>query len=69
MSDHGVLLGEHGWVGKRYSEMHQELTHVPMVMRHPAGKAKGRTSNYYASTHDIGPTVLSMLGVDESRAA
>ena len=42
VSDHGVLLGEHGWVGKRYSEMHQELTHVPMVMRHPAGKGKGR---------------------------
>ena len=67
VSDHGVLLGEHGWVGKRYSEMHQELTHVPMVMRHPAGKAKGRTTGYYASTHDIGPTVLSMLGVDEPR--
>ena len=41
VSDHGVLLGEHGWVGKRYSEMHQELTHVPMVMRHPAGQGEG----------------------------
>src|SRR5215216_1006617 len=37
VSDHGVLLGERGWVGKRYSEMHQELTHVPLVMRHPGG--------------------------------
>ncbi len=42
VSDHGVLLGEYGWVGKRYSEMHQALTHVPMVIRHPAGKAKGQ---------------------------
>jgi arylsulfatase A-like enzyme len=67
VSDHGVLLGERGWVGKRYSEMHEELTHVPMVMRHPAGKGSGRTSNYYASTHDVGPTVLSVLGVDEPR--
>ena len=41
VSDHGVLLGEYGWVGKRYSEMHQALTHVPMMIRHPAGKAKG----------------------------
>jgi arylsulfatase A-like enzyme len=64
VSDHGVLLGEHGWVGKRYSEMHEELTHVPMAMRHPAGKAAGRTSTYFASTHDVGPTVLSVLGVD-----
>ena len=67
VSDHGVLLGERGWVGKRYSEMHEELTHVPMAMRHPAGKAAGRITNYFASTHDVGPTVLSALGVDEPR--
>jgi arylsulfatase A-like enzyme len=64
VSDHGVLLGEYGWVGKRYSEMHQALTHVPFVLRHPAGKAAGRASAYYASTHDIGPTVLSAAGVE-----
>ena len=67
VSDHGVLLGERGWVGKKFTEMYEELTHVPMTMRHPAGRAAGRTSNYLASTHDIGPTVLSMLGVDEPR--
>ncbi len=67
VSDHGVLLGERGWVGKRYSEMHEELTHVPLAMRHPAGKAAGRTSGYFASTHDVGSTVLSVLGVDKPR--
>jgi arylsulfatase A-like enzyme len=67
VSDHGVLLGERGWVGKRYSEMHEELTHVPMAMRHPAGRGRGRTSSYFASPHDVGPTVLSALGVDEPK--
>ncbi|MBD0281825.1 MAG: sulfatase [Thermoleophilaceae bacterium] len=67
VSDHGVLLGEYGWVGKRYSEMHEELTHVPLMIRHPQGKAKGMTSRYYASTHDIGPTVLSVLGHEPPR--
>ena len=62
VSDHGVLLGEYGWVGKRYSEMHEELTHVPLMIRHPQGKGKGSASDYYASTHDIAPTVLSVLG-------
>jgi arylsulfatase A-like enzyme len=62
LSDHGVLLGEYGWVGKRYSEMHEELTHVPFLIRHPQGKGKGAASSYYASTHDVGPTVLSVLG-------
>jgi arylsulfatase A-like enzyme len=64
LSYHGVLLGEYGWVGKRYSEIHTELSQVPMLIRHPAGKAKGRTSAYWASTHDVGPTVLSTLGYD-----
>ena len=40
LSDHGVLLGEYGWVGKRYSEMHQELTHVPYVIRHPRARPR-----------------------------
>ena len=64
ISDHGVLLGEYGWVGKRYKEMHQPLCHVPFVIRHPARKAKGRSSPYFASTHDVGPTVLGALGFD-----
>ena len=64
ISDHGVLLGEYGWVGKRYKEMHQPLCHVPFVMTPPAGKAKGRASRYFASTHDVGPTILGALGFD-----
>jgi arylsulfatase A-like enzyme len=67
ISDHGVLLGEYGWVGKRYSEMHEPLCRVPFVIRHPAGKAKGRASRYFASTHDVGPTVLGALGFDRPR--
>jgi arylsulfatase A-like enzyme len=66
-SDHGVLLGEYGWVGKRYTEVHTELSHVPLAIRHPAGKAKGKTSRYWASHHDIGPTVLSTLGFDKPK--
>jgi arylsulfatase A-like enzyme len=65
VSDHGVLLGEFGWVGKKYSELHEELTHVPLMIRDPRGRAQGRASRYFASTHDIGPTVLSMLGVEK----
>jgi arylsulfatase A-like enzyme len=66
VSDHGVLLGEFGWLGKKYTELHEELTHVPMMIRDPKGRMKGRASRYFASTHDIGPTVLSMLGVEKA---
>jgi arylsulfatase A-like enzyme len=67
VSDHGVLLGERGWVGKKHTEMYEEMTHVPMLMRHPAGKASGRSTGYLASPHDIGPTVLSTLRVKAPR--
>ena len=67
LSDHGVLLGEYGWVGKRYDEIHEELSHVPFLIRHPEGKAKGRASSYFASTHDVGPTVLNVLGQNPTR--
>ena len=61
-SDHGVLLGERGQVGKHSSQMHREVTEVPLMIRHPRGRRAGTTSGYFASTHDIAPTVLALLG-------
>jgi arylsulfatase A-like enzyme len=63
LSDHGVLLGERGWVGKHSSQIHREIYRVPYLIRDPRGRKAGRKSSYFASTHDVGPTVLSYLGV------
>jgi len=63
LSDHGVLLGERGWVGKHSSQIHREVYRVPFMIRDPRRRKAGRTSRYFASTHDVGPTVLSYLGV------
>jgi arylsulfatase A-like enzyme len=65
ISDHGMLLGERGWVGKIPGELHPEMAQVPFVIVHPNGKRAGESSEYFASTHDVAPTVLSMLGIDE----
>jgi arylsulfatase A-like enzyme len=64
MSDHGYLLGERGYTGKVPSQMHPELAQVPFVIVHPNGRGAGRTSRYFASTHDVGATIMSLLGVD-----
>jgi arylsulfatase A-like enzyme len=64
LSDHGVLLGERGWVGKIPGELHPEMAQVPFLVAHPNGSRAGETSEYFASTHDVAPTILSMLGVD-----
>lgn len=63
MSDHGVLLGEHGFVGKTGSQTYREIVDVPLLIRDPGGRGAGRASDYFASTYDIAPTVLSALGL------
>jgi len=64
LSDHGVAFGEHGIVGKLPTALYPELTDIVFLMRRPDGKGAGETSDYYASTHDVAPTILGFLGMD-----
>ena len=64
LSDHGHALGEHGYTGKPAYALWPELTDIPFLIRHPEGKGAGETSDYYASTHDVAPTILSLLGIE-----
>ncbi|WP_047864620.1 sulfatase [Rubrobacter aplysinae] len=64
-SDHGVALGEHGYTGKPFNVLWPEMTDIIYYVRHPEGKGAGETSDFYASTHDIAPTVLATLGVPQ----
>jgi arylsulfatase A-like enzyme len=65
LSDHGVAFGEHGVTGKPFNALWPEVTDVPFMIRHPEGKGGGQTSDYYASTHDVAPTILGYLGIDQ----
>ena len=76
-SDHGVMLGEHGWTGKVQTALYPALTRVPLILVHPERRRAGDASDYFASTHDLAPTLLRMAnvrrpermnGVDLSRA-
>jgi len=68
VSDHGIYFGERGWTGKISTVLHPELIQVPLVVVDPAGRGAGTTSDYRASTHDVGPTALSMAGIPVPRA-
>jgi arylsulfatase A-like enzyme len=64
LSDHGYLLGERGYTGKVPSQLHPELAQVPFIIVYPDHRAAGETSSHFASTHDVGPTLLSMAGIE-----
>jgi arylsulfatase A-like enzyme len=63
LSDHGILLGEHGLLGKANSMLGSAIHSVPYMIRHPEGRRAGETSDYFASTHDVAPTILSFQGL------
>lgn len=63
LSDHGILLGERGIIGKSTSRPYREIYRIPYLIRHPEGRRSGERSDYFASTHDIARTVLSLMGV------
>jgi arylsulfatase A-like enzyme len=63
VSDHGILLGEHGWTGKISTALHPALTRIPLVVVDPARRQAAQSSRWFASTHDLAPTLLSMMGV------
>ena len=64
LSDHGHAFGEHGFAGKVPGALYPELTDIAFMIRHPRGKSAGEVSDYYASTHDVAPTVLGAIGVE-----
>jgi arylsulfatase A-like enzyme len=64
LSDHGVALGEHNATGKPFWALYPELTDIPFFVRHPEGDGAGETSDFFASTHDVAPTILGLLGLE-----
>jgi arylsulfatase A-like enzyme len=67
VSDHGIYLGDHGMTGKSSITLHPQLIRVPLMVVDPRGRHAGRKSSWFASTHDIAPTILSMAGVPVPR--
>jgi arylsulfatase A-like enzyme len=58
-ADRGSLLGAHGLTGD--GEPHEEAVRVPLLVRYTE-RLRPRTLDIPASTLDIAPTVLSLLG-------
>lgn len=68
--DHGFPLGEHGAM-QLYQTIHVEATGVPLVFAgdHPRLRPlRGKVDDRPSSHIDLAPTVLDLLGIDDSGA-
>ena len=64
LGDHGLALGDHGYIGRAAPTSHRISYEIPYLIRHPDGQESGNDVDWYASTHDVAPTLLSFLGLD-----
>ena len=63
LGDHGLALGEHGYLGRAAPTSHRMSYEIPYLIRHPDGEKSGDDVDWYASTQDVAPTLLSFLGL------
>ena len=66
---YGWPLGEHGLVGPLGSRMHQELVHVPLVVRLPPPRLKMRREHAFTQTSDLGPLLSEMFGLPTTHSS
>jgi hypothetical protein len=64
MTDHGLLLGEHGWWGKQVQPFFNEVIHTPLFIWDPRSGRSNERSDCLVQTIDFAPTLLEYFGVD-----
>ncbi|MEU3979256.1 sulfatase [Streptomyces sp. NPDC026672] len=62
-TDHGLLLGEHGWWGKNVQPWYDENIHTPLFIWDPRSGVRGERRASLVQTIDLGPTLLDYFGV------
>ena len=62
-TDHGFLLGEHGWWAKTRPPFYEELSHTPLFIWDPREKQQAVQREALVQTIDLAPTLLSYFDV------
>ncbi len=65
-TDHGFLLGEHGWWAKSMMPAYEEISHTPLFIYDPVSKIKGERRSGLVSTIDIPATILDIFGIEKT---
>ena len=62
-SDFGCPLGEHGQIGRHRPWLHEELVHLPLILRLSNAEEACRRIPAFTQPPDIAPTVLDLMGL------
>jgi arylsulfatase A-like enzyme len=62
-TDRGLVLGEHGIVGEYRPWLHDELIHLPLIVRLPGAAEAGRRIPALSQSVDLLPTLLDAFGL------
>lgn len=62
-TDHGYLLGEHGYWAKNYMPLYNEIARIPLFIWDPRQGLCGQTRQSLVQTIDLAPTILSFFGI------
>ncbi|MFG2629260.1 sulfatase [Streptomyces sp. NPDC048473] len=62
-TDHGLLLGEHGWWGKNVQPWYDETIRTPLFVWDPRSRACGERRRSLVQTIDLAPTLLDHFGL------
>jgi len=64
-SDYGDFVGNHGMVEKAAAgqNIYEDILNIPLIIRYPGNKQKGKRSAELVSLIDIYPTLVDLLGL------
>lgn len=63
-TDHGYLLGEHGWWSKAVMPVYNEIANTPLFIYDPRSKVQGAARQSLAQTIDLPATLLDFFGLE-----
>lgn len=66
-TDHGFLLGEHGWWAKSMMPYYNEIAHIPMFIWDPRSKVQGERRSSLVQNIDMAPTILTYFGLEPTK--
>jgi arylsulfatase len=64
-ADHGDFVGNHGMVEKAAAghNVYEDILNIPLIIKYPSNKQKGKRSAELVSLVDIYPTLVELLGL------